>query len=234
MKLSKRLGEVLELICEGLTNEQISQRLGISEETVKGYIRRLYSKLGVRGRAEASTWGRKNGFGKKVKALPFYKLSVIQMEALSYLAKAMSDAEIAEQLGITPSKARSRVAMAAAQLGEGNRIKIAAAFIQFRERYPDFSWQEAEKDPDKAIYWARLNGLDKELPSELPFHKLRWMELEVVQYFARGMTRTDMLTQIGFSKSTLRDRIRRIGICLGERNPYVIAHVYNNYGGQRV
>lgn len=45
--------EVLKLLAEGLSNEEIADRTGLAYQTVRNYVSRLYSKLGVRSRAEA-------------------------------------------------------------------------------------------------------------------------------------------------------------------------------------
>ena len=51
--LSPRQSQVLELMAEGLTNNEIGERLGVTERTVKAYAQELYDKLGVRNRAGA-------------------------------------------------------------------------------------------------------------------------------------------------------------------------------------
>lgn len=48
-----RQQQVLALIAEGLTNQQIGAALGISEYTVKDHVRELYERLGVSNRAGA-------------------------------------------------------------------------------------------------------------------------------------------------------------------------------------
>ena len=60
--LSPREAEVLALICQGLTNDDICARTYITLNTLKGYIRRLYSKIGVEDRANAILWGIDHGF----------------------------------------------------------------------------------------------------------------------------------------------------------------------------
>lgn len=52
---------VLEQIAQGLTNAEAGQRLYLSEHTVKTHLRRLFAKLGARGRAHAVTLGYKRG-----------------------------------------------------------------------------------------------------------------------------------------------------------------------------
>lgn len=51
--LGNREHEILLLIAEGKTNQEIAKTILISESTVKHYISEMYSKLGVSNRAEA-------------------------------------------------------------------------------------------------------------------------------------------------------------------------------------
>jgi len=51
--LSERELEVLHLIAQGLTNQEIGQRLYLSLNTVKVHTRNIYSKLGVNNRTQA-------------------------------------------------------------------------------------------------------------------------------------------------------------------------------------
>jgi len=52
-ELSAREQEVLDLLSQGFMYKEISDKLGISFETVRTYIRRIYEKLHVRTRTEA-------------------------------------------------------------------------------------------------------------------------------------------------------------------------------------
>jgi len=51
--LSQRELEVLQLICQGLSNHEICQRLFLALDTVKGHNRRIFEKLQVHRRTEA-------------------------------------------------------------------------------------------------------------------------------------------------------------------------------------
>ena len=51
--LSPREGEVITLAAQGAANKQIATALGLSEATVKGYLRQVYEKLGAADRAQA-------------------------------------------------------------------------------------------------------------------------------------------------------------------------------------
>jgi DNA-binding CsgD family transcriptional regulator len=54
--LTPREWEVLALLREGLTNDQVAQRLGITERTAKFHVSEILSKLGVSSRQEAAAW----------------------------------------------------------------------------------------------------------------------------------------------------------------------------------
>jgi DNA-binding NarL/FixJ family response regulator len=59
--LSEREIEVLSLIAAGNSNKLIADELSISEETVKGHVKSILSKLGVNDRTHAVTVGLKRG-----------------------------------------------------------------------------------------------------------------------------------------------------------------------------
>jgi DNA-binding NarL/FixJ family response regulator len=52
---------VLRLIAEGNANKEIAEQLSISEETVKGQVRNILSKLGAKDRTQAAMIGLKRG-----------------------------------------------------------------------------------------------------------------------------------------------------------------------------
>lgn len=50
--LTEREREILVLLCQGITDKEIAQRLCISIRTVNGHLRHIYAKLGVHSRSE--------------------------------------------------------------------------------------------------------------------------------------------------------------------------------------
>jgi DNA-binding NarL/FixJ family response regulator len=59
--LSPRELEVLSLVAQGLSNQRIAERLGISAETVKSHIRHIMKKLVVNDRTQAAVKALKRG-----------------------------------------------------------------------------------------------------------------------------------------------------------------------------
>ncbi|MGZ6316620.1 MAG: LuxR C-terminal-related transcriptional regulator [Anaerolineales bacterium] len=59
--LTQRELEVLQLIAQGLSNQQVSERLFLALDTVKGHNRRIYGKLQVQSRTEAIARARELG-----------------------------------------------------------------------------------------------------------------------------------------------------------------------------
>jgi DNA-binding NarL/FixJ family response regulator len=52
---------VLRLIADGNANKEIAAQLSVSEDTVKGQVRNILSKLGAKDRANAAMIGVKRG-----------------------------------------------------------------------------------------------------------------------------------------------------------------------------
>jgi DNA-binding NarL/FixJ family response regulator len=50
--LSERQQQVVTLVCDGLSNKMIAQKLDVSETAIKAHLHATYEKLGVRSRFE--------------------------------------------------------------------------------------------------------------------------------------------------------------------------------------
>jgi DNA-binding NarL/FixJ family response regulator len=62
LSLSPREMEILELLCEGASNKDVAQRLGISYQTVKNHVTSILHKLSVSDRTQAVLYALKHGW----------------------------------------------------------------------------------------------------------------------------------------------------------------------------
>jgi two-component system, NarL family, nitrate/nitrite response regulator NarL len=60
-ELSTREREVLELVAAGMSNQEIGDRLGLAEKTIKHYMTSILGKLRVRSRVEAALLAYREG-----------------------------------------------------------------------------------------------------------------------------------------------------------------------------
>lgn len=63
--LSPREEEVIALIAQGLTNQEILDKLVLTINTLKSHIRSAYAKMGVNSRAQAVAWALSHGFAPR-------------------------------------------------------------------------------------------------------------------------------------------------------------------------
>lgn len=63
--LTERERAVLSALAEGLSNQRIARRLGITANTVKFHLQNLYLKLGARTRTEAVAWYHRELAGRR-------------------------------------------------------------------------------------------------------------------------------------------------------------------------
>jgi NarL family two-component system response regulator LiaR len=65
IELTERELEVLRLIANGLSNSEIAARLVISENTVKGYVSNVFSKLQLADRTQAAVYAWRSGLVRR-------------------------------------------------------------------------------------------------------------------------------------------------------------------------
>lgn len=62
--LTPRERDIVALVAEGLRNEQIAQRLGINEKTVRNHLTAVFAKLDVTGRLELVVLAHRQGLAR--------------------------------------------------------------------------------------------------------------------------------------------------------------------------
>ena len=62
--LSERECEIIALLCQGMPNKQVANKLSISEVTVRYHLGHIYRKLGVEGRLELVIYAFRHGLAK--------------------------------------------------------------------------------------------------------------------------------------------------------------------------
>lgn len=67
--LTDQEGVVVSLLSMGFTNEEITEQLCVTRNTLKTHLRNIYGKLNVTDRTQAAIWAVRNGFGPNVKVL---------------------------------------------------------------------------------------------------------------------------------------------------------------------
>lgn len=60
--LTAREAEVIALVTQGFTNQELADKVYLSINSVKTYIRSAYRKMGVARRSQAVAWGLNHGF----------------------------------------------------------------------------------------------------------------------------------------------------------------------------
>ncbi|MCP9808563.1 helix-turn-helix transcriptional regulator [Cyanobium sp. HWJ4-Hawea] len=59
--VSQREIEIIELVAQGLTNQEIAQSLTISKRTVDNHVSNIFTKTGAKNRVALLNWAMDNG-----------------------------------------------------------------------------------------------------------------------------------------------------------------------------
>ncbi len=61
MSLSAREMEIIELVADGLTNQEIAEKLTISKRTVDNHVSNMFTKTGSKNRVALLNWAMDHG-----------------------------------------------------------------------------------------------------------------------------------------------------------------------------
>jgi DNA-binding CsgD family transcriptional regulator len=66
--LTPRARDVLELVAQGRSDDEIAKKLGVSRNTIRNHVSAIYRTTGVRKRSALIVWARERGLGVHEKA----------------------------------------------------------------------------------------------------------------------------------------------------------------------
>jgi PAS domain S-box-containing protein len=66
--LTPRARDVLELVAQGRSDDEIAKKLGVSRNTIRNHVSAIYRSTGVRKRSALIVWARERGLGAHEKA----------------------------------------------------------------------------------------------------------------------------------------------------------------------
>jgi DNA-binding CsgD family transcriptional regulator len=137
-QLSEREQEILRLVAQGLSNQQIANQLGVSINTVKVHLRNVFGKLGVASRTEASMYAIRNGIvpvdfvAEPVTTAP----AIEQPEEEAEPAGGDSTIPLAEAVPVTSEPEEAREVAPAVAPEEHRAVVAAPAVAASRRRLP--------------------------------------------------------------------------------------------------
>src|SRR5579859_6064261 len=89
-RLTQRELEILRLVADGLSNQDIAERLVIALGTTKGHIKRIFSKLAVGSRTQAIMVARTTGLldANPVAPKPSFPKHNLPFQATAFVGRA--------------------------------------------------------------------------------------------------------------------------------------------------
>jgi DNA-binding NarL/FixJ family response regulator len=126
--LSERQCQVLQALADDLTDVQIAARLGISLNSVKTHVRRLFRSLDALSRCHAVALGYQHGYLKgsrpgadlMVRNDSDVCLTSCQVAVLAGLARGLTNEETAKRISVQPEAVRVALEQIRASLGRYN------------------------------------------------------------------------------------------------------------------
>lgn len=132
-ELSKREEQVLECLCQGLSNKKIGKELDISESTVKTHLKRIAIKLRVaNSRSKIAVQAVKLGYGQDLPDVSFDSLPPRRREVALCVAQGLESEQITKKTGIGLESVKTHIRLICRDLAlpRNSRTLIAAVYIK--------------------------------------------------------------------------------------------------------
>jgi predicted ATPase/DNA-binding CsgD family transcriptional regulator len=131
--LNQREIEILNLISEGLSNREISQRLNLSSETVKWYNKQMFKKLGVNSRTQAMKIASQQGLLAPQNIAPLVEETIVRNNLPAQLTSFVGRQEEVQEI-----KGLLKVSRLVVLTGAGGTGKTRLALQVAAELTPAF------------------------------------------------------------------------------------------------
>lgn len=145
--------EVIELVLEGCTNREISERLGMAQRTVKGNLSRIFLKFNIRQdrnkKIELIAVLQKQTKREKVEIQSSLlacrgnarfprkesrRPSIRQNQVMKLVAKGFTNTVIGAKMGITESVVKNYLRVIYDEVGVWNRLELTLWYNAHREQ----------------------------------------------------------------------------------------------------
>lgn len=205
-ELSPSEVEILGLVAEGNSNQEVGALLDLSLGAVEDHLARIGEKLGTETRAGMTAVALRTGILPIADIDPgdaHGRLTAREVEVLGLAAEGKTNKEIGAAAGISADTARIHLDHAGAKLGSRDRARMVAVALRTGI---------LPIDPTAAGEPAPVPESADQSPShsELADH-----EIEMLGLVAKGMSNGDVGAALGIPDKTVRSRMARIGSKLG-------------------
>ncbi len=122
--LTAREVEVLALIADGKTNEEVAERLGIARHTVKSHMAHILDALGAMNSAHAVAIAHCRGdFGPRHRLAWNPDVSYREVQVLEGVATGMTDVQVGRKLWVSQHTVKSHLRRIYVKLGVCSRAQ---------------------------------------------------------------------------------------------------------------
>lgn len=131
LRFDEREEQVLELMCQGDTDSEISYKLMWCERTIKSHVQAILVRYGARNRTEAAVRGLREGYGRKVAIRNFDEMSKRESEVTQLAALGKKNREIAAELAISVTTVNTHICRLLRKFRARNRTELAVCYTVY-------------------------------------------------------------------------------------------------------